>query len=191
MHMARALFGAGVLVALVVGTAAPAAAAYERHRDPLNDKEIDQLREAATDPPQRLKLWVKFARARMDQIDDVRAAPKMADPDRAQHTHDLLEDLGSMMDEISDNIENFDHENADLRKPLPEVIAMDNDFRARLRALKDKVSKDPKLAAEYSDFNFALQNTIDAVNSCGDLAREVLQAQIEKAKEAKEKAKKK
>src|SRR5690349_5579233 len=134
-------------------------------RDPLSSKEVDQLREAAQDPDQRLKLWVKFARARMSSLDDVRAAPKMADADRPKHTHELLEDLTSIVTEISDNIDDFDLKTSDdkdhqvrtgLRKGLPDVIAMTSEFQGKLRTLKETVSSDPKLRQEYSDFDFVL-----------------------------------
>ena len=47
-----------------------------RDRDPLNDKEIDQMREAADYPDKRLELMINFARARMASIDQLRANPK-------------------------------------------------------------------------------------------------------------------
>ena len=42
-------------------------------RDPLNEKEVDQMREAADWPDKRLELMVKFARDRMTAIDQLRA----------------------------------------------------------------------------------------------------------------------
>jgi len=42
----------------------PMASAVPRH-DPLTPAEIDQLRDTAQEPDQRLKLYVKFARARL------------------------------------------------------------------------------------------------------------------------------
>jgi hypothetical protein len=38
-------------------------------RDPLNEKEVDEMRESADWPDKRLELLVKFARARMTAID--------------------------------------------------------------------------------------------------------------------------
>src|SRR5690349_18746521 len=110
----------------------------QNERDPLTSKEVDQLREAAQDPEQRLKLWVKFARVRMGLLDDTRAAPHMADPDRAKHTHELLEDITTIVSEIADNIDDYDQKSSDdkehivrtgLRKGLPEVIAMASEFQ--------------------------------------------------------------
>ena len=50
----------------------------ERRRDPFSQVEIDQLRDAAQDPDTRLKLYVKFARAKglsNTRIVDWRAMP--------------------------------------------------------------------------------------------------------------------
>ena len=38
----------------------------QRRRDPLNPAEIDQLRDAMVEPLERLKLYVAFARVRLD-----------------------------------------------------------------------------------------------------------------------------
>ena len=51
----------------------------QHKRDPLTEPEVDQLRETAQEPDKRLKLMVKFARARMLAIDQLRSDPKVAD----------------------------------------------------------------------------------------------------------------
>src|SRR2546430_17092096 len=70
-----------------------------RDRDPLTEKEVDQLRETAIEPEKRLKLMVDFTRARMVAIDQLQSDPKMA-KDRAQKIHDLLEDIASLVEEV-------------------------------------------------------------------------------------------
>ena len=47
--------------------------ASARRRDPLTDAESDQLREVAMEPAKRLKLYIKFAEARLVAIDQLRA----------------------------------------------------------------------------------------------------------------------
>jgi hypothetical protein len=175
------------VIVLLAGYVVPAVQAQHR-RDPLTSKEVDELREAAVDPPERLKIWIRIAKARMDNLEDARDNPGRK-AERAKLTHDLLEDLGNIADEISDNIENFDRENLDERKPLPDVIAMATDFQAKLRQLKQQVRSDPKFAEEYTTYDATLDNTIDSVNSLGDVARQTLQDQIQKVKEAKEREK--
>ena len=60
-----------LLVVLLLTMMAPAA----RKRDPLTDAEADQLREVALEPGKRLKLYIKFAEARLVAIDQLRADP--------------------------------------------------------------------------------------------------------------------
>ena len=76
-------------LALLLGTCVPYGAAQKR--DPLNEKEIDEMRESADWPDKRIELMVKFARARMAAIDQLRADGKSA-KDRPMQIHDLLED---------------------------------------------------------------------------------------------------
>src|ERR1700746_2907368 len=88
-----------------------------RDRDPLTEKEVDQLRETAIEPEKRLKLMVDFAKARMVAIEQVRSDPKMV-KERGLKIHDLLEDIASLVDEVDDNVANYNERSADLRKPL-------------------------------------------------------------------------
>ncbi len=78
----------------------PFASAAPRH-DPLTSAEIDQLRDTAQEPEQRLKLYIKFARARLTSLEQVRSDPKVTD--RGQETHDRLQDFLDLYDELNDN----------------------------------------------------------------------------------------
>jgi hypothetical protein len=146
-----------------------------RERDPLTDKETDQLRESAIEPEKRLKLYVEFTRARMTAIDQLRSDPKLA-KDRGKRMHDLLEDIATLVDEIDDNVENYDERSADLRKPLKELVQMDSEFQLKLRELK-AAADDPKNASEASDYSFALQDAIDSVNTSAESSRKLLEEQ--------------
>src|ERR1051326_3113882 len=63
----------------------------QKHRDPLTGTEIDQIRDTSWEPKQRLPLYVQFARARLVKLEQMRSDPKTKD--RAQQTHDLLDDF--------------------------------------------------------------------------------------------------
>jgi len=81
-------------------------AASARKRDPLTEAETDQLREVAMEPYKRLKLLIKFTEARLVAIDQVRIDPKLA-KDRGKQIHDLLEDFTALLDEINDNLDQY------------------------------------------------------------------------------------
>ena len=144
-------------------------------RDPLTEKEADQLREAAMEPEKRLKLMVDFTRARMSQVDQLRSDPKAA-KDRGKKIHDLLEDVSDLVDEIDDNVSNYNEREADLRKPLKDIVQMDSEFQSKLRELRAYMD-DPKNTAEADEYKFAVEDMTESVNQSADSTRKLLDEQ--------------
>jgi len=142
--------------------------------------EIDDLREAAQDPEQRVKLFIKFARARLAALETIRTDPKAAN--RAGQIHDKLQDFVDIYDELNDNIDTFLARKADLRKSLKLVIEADTEFQARLRALKTAADSKPPQADQYE---FLLGTAVDAVDSNVKDHRQLLTEQEEAAKHKK------
>ena len=150
----------GVLsLALLIALCATA----QRRHDPLNTEEINLLRDAMVEPDQRLKLYVKFARDRMNKLEQMRADPKTTD--RPHQTHDMLADFLSVYDELNDNVDMYVGRKDDIRKPLKLVIEADIEFQSKLRALKDAANTD---AAESKQYEFLLSNAIETVDSSAD-----------------------
>ena len=146
-----------------------------RERDPLTEKEVDQLRETAIEPEKRLQLMVDFTRARMTSVDQLRSDPK-AGKDRGKKIHDLLEDASSLVDEIDDNVENYNERNADLRKPLKQIVQMDSEFQSKLRELRAYMD-DPKNTSEADDYKFAVEDLTESINQSADSTRKLLDEQ--------------
>jgi hypothetical protein len=160
-------------------------------RDPLNEKEIDALRETAQEPEKRLKLMVGYARARLATIDQMRGDPRFA-TERGARVHDLLEDFTKLVDEIGDNIDDYADRKADLRKALKFVIEGDTEFQLKLRTLKEQgagAGASTKPGGETGDYTFVLQNAIEAVNTNLDDSRKLLAEQEIAFKEEKKKKK--
>lgn len=157
---------------------APAVA--ERHGEPLNPLEIDQLRESALDPEVRLKLIVKFARARLASLEEVRSDPKTTD--RTQPTHDLLQDFLDIYDELNDNLDMYVDRKDDIRKPLKVVIEADVEFQAKLRALKAAA---PAAHDDPSQYQFVLSNAIQTLDESAPDHRQLLTEQEAAAKRKK------
>lgn len=156
----------------------------QRKRDPLNQLEINQLRDAMLEPEQRLKLYVSFARDRMNKLEQMRADPKAAD--RATQTHEMLSDFLSVYDELNDNIDMYVGRKNDIRKPLKLVIEADTEFQAKLRALKDAANADTDEARRYE---FLLTNAIETVDSSSDDHRRTVTEVEEYVKRKKKKSK--
>jgi len=153
-----------------------------QRRDALTDKESDQLREAALEPNTRLHLMVGFAKARMEAIERLRSDPNMARAQQDESTV-LLDDIAAIVDEIDDNISDYDHKGEDIRKGLREVIEMDTGFLQKLKAFNEQAEKEQRKM-----YAFAVENALESINSSADSARATLDD--ENAKKGKEKIEK-
>lgn len=152
----------------------------QTRRDPLNPLEQDQLRDAAQEPADRLKLYIQFSRARLSSLEQMRADPKTTD--RAQQTRDRLQDFLDVYDELNDNIDTFVDRKADLRKPLKAIIEADTEFQARLRALKNSADANKDEARQY---DFLLTSVVETVDSSVQDHRQLLSEQEEAFKHKK------
>jgi len=166
----------GVLLLL----AATSVALAQRHRDPLTQSEIDQIRDASWEPRDRLKLYVEFARARLVKLEQMRADPKTQD--RGQQTHDRLDDFQLLYDELNDNISTYVDRRDDIRKPLKLIIEADIEFQAKLRALKDAADVKPEESRQYE---FVLTNALDTVDTSAEDHKKLLTDQEDAAKHKK------
>jgi hypothetical protein len=167
-------------------------AAAARRRDPLTEAEADQLREAAMDPYNRIKLMVKFTEARLTAIDQVRLDPKQA-ADRGKQIHDLLEDFTSLLDEINDNLDQYEGRPLDkdsvkqYHKGLKELIEADARFDIKLKNLKSASETDPVTKKEAPDFRFVLLDAMDSLRSNADMAREYIETTHDQKDQEKKK----
>jgi hypothetical protein len=176
---AAAKIGLLILLVTVVASA--------RKRDPLTEAEADQLREVAMEPYKRLKLLIKFTEARLVAIDQVRVDPKLA-KDRGKQIHDLLEDFTSLIDEINDNMDQYEARTMDkdqvkqYHKGLKELIEADERFDLRLRTLQSAAEANPETRKELPDYRFVLQDAQEALKSNADMAREYIETTHEEKK---------
>lgn len=181
--MTRANLAIPLLLLMAVGAVA------QRHRhDPLSDLEIDKIRDSAQEPEVRLKLYIEFARARLDKLQQVWPDPKAAD--RNQQTHDALQDFLDVYDELNTNVDTFADRGDDLRKALKPVIEADTEFGSKLRAFKSSLSAAPSSA---TDFTFLLGTALETIDSGAKDHRDLLAEQEEtfkhKKKDKKQQAK--
>jgi len=155
-------------------------ASAQQHRDPFTQPEIDQIRDVSWEPQQRLALYVKFARARLVALEQMRNDPKTKN--RAQQTHDHLDDFVLIYDELNDNIDTYIDRKNDIRKPLKMIIDADSEFQAKLLALKDAADVS---AEEGKQYEFTLTNALDTLASSMDDHRKLLTEQEEASKHKK------
>jgi hypothetical protein len=156
----------------------------QRYNDPLNDKEVNELRETAQEPEKRMKLYIGFAKARMEMIQSMRTDPKLMG-DNGSEMRNRLEDLATLVDEIDDNLDDYNDKSQDLRKPLKQVIEMDSDFQVKLTELKRTSTPE-----QLQNYGIALDDAAESVSESADSARALLQDQLAKRGNVKEETKK-
>jgi hypothetical protein len=177
------------LVALAVGVAALAAPAQVHRHDPLTSAETNELREVSMEPNKKLPLYLKYARARLAAIEQLRSDPHSAEG-RGRKIHDLLADFKVIMDEMDRNVDSFADQKLDFRKALKEIIQAAGEFQSMLSKLKE-AAKDPAVTPEAKEYEFAVLDATDTVDGDLDNAKELLEQQEKAAAEAKARAKEK
>ncbi|HSB74854.1 MAG TPA: hypothetical protein VLC12_04340 [Terriglobales bacterium] len=168
-----------LLTVLLVLAAVPAFAQREQ-RDPLNQQEVNELRDTNQEPDKRLPLIVRFARQRLDSALAARNNPKMSAGDRTEAIHASLQDFLSIYDELGDNLDMYLDQKEDLRKPLKVVIAGDGEFKVKLDQIRQGASPE-----EMKTYGFALTSALEAVADGASEHRKDQQEQEELAKAKK------
>jgi hypothetical protein len=168
-----------VLLFLVPLVIAMAAFGQAHHRDPLTEAEIDKLRDSAQLPDVRLKLYIAFARARLENIQKVHSDTNGTD--REKQTRDALQDFLDVYDELNTNVDTFVDRGSDLRKALKPVIEADTEFGAKLRAFRASLSN----AQEARDDEFLIGSAIEGVDAGAKDHRDLLAEQEETFKNKK------
>lgn len=123
------------VVLLALSLALAGALPAQGHDDALSDAEVEQLREAAYTPDQRVLIFVKLIDVRADRIRDLATKPRR--PGREEDLHDLFEQCSSILDELNDNLDDYGSRHRDLRKQLPKLLQATDRWATALRTPAD------------------------------------------------------
>jgi hypothetical protein len=135
-------------------------AAQQQKREPLTEKQQDEIEEAGIDPVARVDLYVKYLNDYCDTIKGL--IPRAKSSGRTRRIDDELQDFSALMDELGDNLDVFSQRNADLRKSLKGL----NESIPRWQGVLRDLPSEP-------GFELTLKEAIDSSNDLADQAKEI------------------
>jgi hypothetical protein len=131
-------------------------------RDFLNTPEVEQIRETQ-DPNERMALYAKFAKMRVDIVMQVLQKQK---PGRSLLIHDTLEDYSHIIEAIDSVADDALRRKIAVDKGMLAVIPAEKDFTERLGKIEEMNPPD------LSRYDFVLKQAIDTTNDSLELSME-------------------
>jgi hypothetical protein len=134
--------------------------------EPLDEKEIEQIREAGIYPIDRVSLYTKFLNEHADVIKGLTNRAKS--PARSRRLDDELQKFTALMDELGSNLDVFSDRHADIRKSLKPL----NEAAPRWLGILRTLAGEP-------GFDLARKEAIESGEDLADQAKRLLAEQTE------------
>jgi hypothetical protein len=145
-------------LALLLACGAASHLRAQDQNDPLTDDEVQQIRDNAIHPDDRIRLYIKFIGERLDAIRQL-ASPRASKNEKAQ-IHDKLDEFTRLCDELQDNLDTYDSAHADIRKSLKDLVAASAKWPPLINGLPQDTT-----------YEFAQKVALEAAQSAVDEAK--------------------
>ena len=166
--------GFGLLIALLVGSAAGVpragrsrAVPAQQKKEYLSELEADKIREAMT-PSERIKLFVEFAAERLRKLQYELSRPS-TDRRRAELLNSLLNGYTGCLDDAAELVQLGLEKQTDIRLGLKEMQKKAPEFLKLLQGLAENGAEREKYQSTLED---AIEATQDAVKEAEKAAKE-------------------
>ena len=135
----------------------------QRNDNSLSEAEVEQLRDAAYVPRDRVLVYIKFLDERSSSLRDLYAHPRK--PGREQDTHDLLEQFTSIANELEDNLDDYSKRHSDIRKSLPKLLDATERWASILRSPPDNEAYNVSRKLALDAIRDLREDTTDLIES--------------------------
>ena len=147
-----------------------AAAWAQGQRDFLTEDEADQIR-LIQEPNERLLLYVKFARLRLELVQQTLAVDK---PGRSRLIHNNLEDYSRIIEAMDNVIDDALARKVDVQKAVALLADYEKKFLATLEEFNAKQTKDRYL------YEFVLKDALEATQDSLEESQHDLRVRTER-----------
>ena len=150
--------------------AMPVAGFAQRHQVDLSEVEEEKVRDAAAEPAARVAVYQEIIETRIKRIQAVLADARAQG--RREDIRGNMEQIAGLVDEMQDNLEEYEGAHRDLRKPLPKLL---NAMERWVSVLKQPPDDD--------SYNLTRKLALEAVADVQAEAKDMLPKQIAYFKE--------
>jgi hypothetical protein len=141
-------------------------AAQQQKREPLTEKQQDEIAEAGIHPVARVNLYIKYLNGYCETIQSlIHRAPSAA---RTRRIQDEIEDFSALADELGDNLDLYAQRKADIRPSLKGLNGSVAHWQQVLRGLPGEPG-----------FDLSLKDAIASVSDLAGQAKQITADQEE------------